>query len=403
MSRSSPPESAGFSGQGRLGSVAQQKENSGSRVALRIWSEQPPGYLRGRAFDTYAHSAWQTSPGRIALTAESDGRLPPELRDGGPGQTFVLSRLNSEAWRRAEIWPNQSFREVVFTPSGLTALQAPFEQLTIDPHGIPETEDLPVGLPYIAWSSTLAAAADVPLAFLEASTSDSRAEPTTAHAAIWQRLTALPADLDPRVRELADRVARQCVTDGEKIAAVERFFLDNFQYQIGIDVPAQADPLTHFLLERPAAHCEYFASGAAVLLRAVGVPCRYVTGFVAGEKNNHGGYWVARNRDAHAWVEAFDRDRGWVLVEATPAAGVPQTASAAATRQILGCLACPLAARLGHDSAGWPESDPGYGREMAPATRAVGPCAAVRGGVGHPPVRVPAAPGVHGSERSAVG
>lgn len=45
------------------------------------------------------------------------------------------------------------------------------------------------------------------------------------------------------------------------------------------------------------------------------------------EKNNHGGYWVARNRDAHAWVEAFDRDRGWVLVEATPVGGVPQAAA----------------------------------------------------------------------------
>jgi protein-glutamine gamma-glutamyltransferase len=337
MSRSSPPESAGFSGQGRLGSVAQQKENSGSRVALRVWSEHPPGYLRGRAFDTYAPGAWQTSPGRVALRAEADERLPLELRDGGPGRTFVLSRLNSKAWQRAEIWPNQPFREAVFTPFGLTALQTPFAfaPLTIDPHGILETEDLPVGLPYLAWSSTAAATADVPPAsLLQASAGDSRAEPTTAHAAMWQRLTALPADLDPRVRALADQVAHQCVSDGEKIAAVERFFLDNFQYRFGIDVPAQADPLTHFLLARPAAHCEYFASGAAVLLRAVGVPCRYVTGFVAVEKNNHGGYWLVRNRDAHAWVEAWDRDRGWVLVEATPASGVPQSASATATSQI---------------------------------------------------------------------
>jgi transglutaminase-like putative cysteine protease len=328
MTRSSPPESAGFSGQGRLGSVSQQKENAGDRVALRVWAERSPGYLRGRAFDTYAHSAWQTSHGRIALTAESDERLPRELRNGGHVRTFVLSRSSPKAWQRMEIWPNQSFRQAVFVPAGLTALQAPFESLTLDPHGILETEDLPVGLPYIVWSSTAAEIDDMPEWPAGADRwSDKLA--TLQHA-----LTALPADLDPRVRELAEEVVGRSATDSEKIAAVERFFLENFQYRFGIDVPAQADPLTHFLLERPAAHCEYFASGAAVLLRAVGVPCRYVTGFVAVEQNRHGGYWVARNRDAHAWVEAFDRERGWVLVEATPASGVPQSVSPPATSQI---------------------------------------------------------------------
>lgn len=335
MTRPSPPESAGFSGQGRLGSVVQQKANSGDRVALRIFADQTPGYLRGRAFDTFAHSAWQTSPGRIALDAESDERLPPELRNGGYTRSFVLSRSAFQAWRRAEIWPNQPFRETIFAPSGLTALQAPVEQVTIDQHGIIEAEDVPAGLAYIAWSSPATGAEEMQLgSFLPTSASDLHAAPATALATFRQRLTALPTDLDPRVHELATEVAGLYATDGERIAAVERFFLDNFQYRFGIDVPPQADPLTYFLLERPPAHCEYFASGAAVLLRAAGVPCRYVTGFVAVEKNNHGGYWVARNRDAHAWVEAFDPQRGWVLVEATPASGVPQSVPRAATSQI---------------------------------------------------------------------
>jgi len=69
------------------------------------------------------------------------------------------------------------------------------------------------------------------------------------------------------------------------------------------------------------------------LLRAVDVPCRYVTGFVAAERNDYGDYWVARNRDAHAWVEAYDDERGWVVVEATPASGLPQETSASAASQ----------------------------------------------------------------------
>ncbi|TWU37323.1 transglutaminase-like domain-containing protein [Novipirellula artificiosorum] len=98
----------------------------------------------------------------------------------------------------------------------------------------------------------------------------------------WARLIALPHDLDPRIGELAARVIGKSVTTGDKILAVENFFLDNYEYQFGIEVPAQRDPIAYFLLDRPPAHCEYFASGAVVLLRSVGVPCRYVTGLVAG-------------------------------------------------------------------------------------------------------------------------
>lgn len=325
MTRASPPESAGFSGRGRLGSVAQQKAHAGEQVALRIWAESSPGYLRGRAFDTYAHAQWQaSSAARIALTAEPREQLPPELRTGAPATTFVLSRGDPQTWQRLEVWPNQPFREVVFSPAGLAAVQGAVEPLTIDLHGILETEDLPVGLPYYAWSCAAG----------ERGWSAGAADGLETLDTLRRHLTALPADLDPRVVELAGQVAGQADTDRDRIAAVERFFHENFSYQIGIDVSGAADPLTHFLLERPAAHCEYFASGAAVLLRAVGVPCRYVTGFVAAEENRHGGYWVARNRDAHAWVEAWDRDRGWVLVEATPAGGVPQATAGATASQI---------------------------------------------------------------------
>ena len=98
------------------------------------------------------------------------------------------------------------------------------------------------------------------------------------------------------------------------------FFHNHFEYSArGTAIPDQGSPLSQFLLRRPPAHCEFFASGAVVLLRLMGVPCRYVTGYVVREASEHEDYWIARNRNAHAWVEAYDDEtQRWVVVEATP-------------------------------------------------------------------------------------
>jgi hypothetical protein len=142
-----------------------------------------------------------------------------------------------------------------------------------------------------------------------------------------ERYTDLPFDLDPRIGQLAERIFEGRATTQAKIAAVVGHLRQRHGYKLGISIPADADPLTHFLLAEPPppAHCEYFASAAAVLLRLGGVPARYVTGYVVPEQNAQGGYWIARNRDAHAWVEAYDETDGWLTVEATPPDGVPSS------------------------------------------------------------------------------
>ena len=329
------PESVGFSGKGRLGTVAEQKANAGKRVALRIYADDSPGYLRGRAFDTYDRAEWRVEAERTTLTPDTggDSRLSVPLGQGD-FRTFFLIRSATDVWDRLEIWPIQNFQEVVFVPPGLAALRVPVDELSINMHGIIETDELPSGALYVVFTSE--EATRLPGAV---NTRDNQAATPNGYApripsSDWELLTAVPGDLDSRIRALATRVAGRSTAAGKKIAAVERYFQDNYQYQFGIDVPAGSDPLTYFLLEKPPAHCEYFASGAAVLLRTVGVPSRYVTGFVAAERNDYGNYWVARNRDAHAWVEAFDPEQGWVVVEATPASGVPQGASASAASQL---------------------------------------------------------------------
>ena len=90
------------------------------------------------------------------------------------------------------------------------------------------------------------------------------------------------------------------------------------------------DPLLHFLFEEREGHCQYFASALVLLARASAVPARLVTGFRVAEYNRFGDYHIVRERHAHAWVEAYLPEEGWVTFDPSPLRSF-EAASAATT------------------------------------------------------------------------
>lgn len=133
--------------------------------------------------------------------------------------------------------------------------------------------------------------------------------------AVLESLKALPADLDPRVSELAARIAPQAAQPEQIAAGLERWLQSNLSYTL--ELPGEvSDPLTDFLFVRKEGHCEHFATALAVMLRTRGVPARVVGGFFGGERV--GNRFVVRAGDAHAWVEAYSPVRGWMTFDATP-------------------------------------------------------------------------------------
>lgn len=145
-------------------------------------------------------------------------------------------------------------------------------------------------------------------------------------------LTSLPPGLDPRIAELAEQWAQDAddETNLGRATALETALRRELEYTL---LPAEADAGQHlstFLFESRRGHCEYFATALAVMLRSQGIPARVVTGFYGGEWNVFGEYLVVRQGDAHAWVEAWFPDAGWVLMDATPAAEAPPPVSALA-------------------------------------------------------------------------
>jgi hypothetical protein len=71
-------------------------------------------------------------------------------------------------------------------------------------------------------------------------------------------------------------------------------------------------------------HCEYFASAMVVLLRCLGVPARLAVGFLA-KTPNEDGVWQVKAKDAHAWVEVYFDQTGWLTFDPTPSRGLDPT------------------------------------------------------------------------------
>lgn len=65
------------------------------------------------------------------------------------------------------------------------------------------------------------------------------------------------------------------------------------------------DPIVDFLINHKSGHCEYYATGLALMLRSQGIPCRLVTGFRGGDYNGLGGFYTVQEKHAHVWVEAY--------------------------------------------------------------------------------------------------
>ena len=76
-----------------------------------------------------------------------------------------------------------------------------------------------------------------------------------------------------------------------------------------------------FLESSETGYCVHFATAATVLLRSAGIPARYVEGYLVEAKA--GQTIPVRGEHAHAWVEYYVPHVGWVILEATPADGLP--------------------------------------------------------------------------------
>ena len=126
----------------------------------------------------------------------------------------------------------------------------------------------------------------------------------------------LPKNLSPKIKTLAIKLKKE--TDEETANQILKFLkYGEYKYSLK-NLPISKNPLEEFLFKYKYGNCEYFASSMAVLLRINGIPARLVAGYKGGIYNNVGKYYLIRQSNAHVWVEAFIKGKGWVRYDPTP-------------------------------------------------------------------------------------
>lgn len=148
----------------------------------------------------------------------------------------------------------------------------------------------------------------------------------SAYDRIAETYTELPSHLEQPVYELAREAASAGSAPYDQALALQAFLSRGFRYTLDVDdQPEDVDFVTRFLLDAKEGYCTYFASAMTVLCRMVGLPARYVEGYIAEPDEN--GEAIVTGLSAHAWTEIYFKGFGWLTFDATPRTGGDQPGS----------------------------------------------------------------------------
>ncbi|MCC5579425.1 transglutaminase domain-containing protein [Microtetraspora sp. AC03309] len=283
------------------GQLAQQEN---ATVLTYTSADDQPRYLRIYSLDVFDGLKWTVSPLRGRPEDRvSEGPLPPPP---GLGPGVATNRVESR------ISVSDDIDSLLFLP-------LPYPAIQVDADGdwradqasrmVFSTKDEAAGLDYRVVVT----------------------EPKPTHAQLEvmgtqppdARFVALPEQLDPKIKAMAERVTSEGGTQYEKAVLLQEWFTKSGGFTYSLRTKGSGgDALSRFILSGRAGYCEQFASAMAVMARMIGIPARVSIGYTGGTKV--GDSWSVRTHDAHAWPELYFEGAGWLRFEPTPAGGAGQ-------------------------------------------------------------------------------
>ena len=259
-----------------------------------------PGHLRVVALEVYsAEEGWTVGnlDGERAVADDAELAALPGREGGRPVDALVTSLGHEDR-----------FLPLLYAPQSVDVADP--EQWRFDP-GTGTVFGRDVSTAGQTWSVAAVEPRPTPEQL-------AAADPLSPELPLVQRYTALP-DLDPSVDELVATLTAEAETPYERVQAVYGHFTDpanDFEYSLSTAPGTGGDDLADFLRLRQG-YCEQYAGAMAALVRAAGVPARVVLGYTPGTTQPDGSRLVTSD-DAHAWVEVYFDDLGWVPYDPTP-------------------------------------------------------------------------------------
>jgi protein-glutamine gamma-glutamyltransferase len=305
--------STGFSGRVQLGGIGQIQQSNAVVMHIRIDGDQHGRYAlhwRGVGLANFDGMNWYNPRGLYVLAPDLDGGFTvPRFTQG------IMSGANEH-----NVAPGHVIHyHVVMEPIGTNVfflapwprrVKGAYRALQFDNNGSLSNLDSQHAVSvYEADSDT---STPSPAQLRDAGDS------LPAFTSTYLQLPPL----DPRIPRLAEEITRSASNNYDKATAVELYLKTHYGYTLQLPRSPVADPLANFLFDRRQGHCEYFASSMAVLLRTLHIPSRVVNGFRSNEFNDVTGNYVLRAKDAHAWVEVYFPNYGWITFDPTPGGGI---------------------------------------------------------------------------------
>lgn len=272
------------------------------------------------------------SPGAIAslalssevvLTARFSTPLPPQ--DHLYWRGLVLNDFDGSSWTRGADPAGEGKTDVVLdgARSDYAVTLQPSGQRRILALDLPRSIERLAGNPYLvspALEVSTVRPIDAPVRY-RASSSMGYQLQTKLPAAQQQRWLQLPAGFNPRslawARQLRGSGPQQLPPEAAIDAVLAFFRQAPFRYTLQPPLLGR-DSVDDFLFHTQAGFCEHYAGSFTVLMRAMGIPARVVTGYQGGERHVDGSLTL-RQSDAHAWSEVWLAGRGWVRIDPTSA------------------------------------------------------------------------------------
>lgn len=290
-------EAAGFSDEVTLDSIGIIRNSR--EVAMRLLEEAPldPNRemrFKAATYDVYEGGIWRRSPMSSVLHRGERAR-------------FWVRRQTPQRWVTIYLQPLRSRSlpvpvETVVVEPGVTSLdvdQGGALSFSVAPLEVREYRVGMVDQPVLIGNTPRGAG------------SAGRREPALDQKGVTPRIAAL---------------AREAMGSGnarDRARRLELHLMENYEYTLDFRGRTADNPIESFLFDYRSGQCEYFASSMVLMLRSQGIPARLVTGFLGGEYNPFEGYFIVRESNAHAWVEAWVPGEGWKVFDPTPPAGRP--------------------------------------------------------------------------------